>query len=166
METTSDRCYELFRVIRGARRMIPRPPERQPRRGRLSSGKGPYREGVVTAVTGSLLRVRWQSGQNTTVVPAPETLSVLGSSGGSVPESRGSERATPLKTPKRAATSSVSSKKAEPVPRKAAAEGSGAKVAKAPGGAGKKTGVKKTGVKKAVTKKGVTETRSGRRSSR
>ena len=44
---------------------------------RLSSMKGPGREGVVTAVTGSLLRVRWLSGEETTVVPAPGTLSVL-----------------------------------------------------------------------------------------
>ena len=44
---------------------------------RLSSMKGPDREGVVTAVTGSLVRVRWPSGDETTVVPAPGTLSVL-----------------------------------------------------------------------------------------
>jgi hypothetical protein len=44
---------------------------------RLSSMKGADREGVVTAVTGSLVRVRWLSGEETTVVPAPGTLSVL-----------------------------------------------------------------------------------------
>ncbi len=44
---------------------------------RLSSMKGPHREGVVTAVTGSLLRVRWPSEEETTLVPAPETLTVL-----------------------------------------------------------------------------------------
>ena len=44
---------------------------------RLSSTKGPDRDGVVTAVTGSLLRVRWPSGEETTVVPAPGTLTVL-----------------------------------------------------------------------------------------
>ena len=48
---------------------------------RLSSGKGPDRDGVVTAVTGSILRVRWPSGENTMVVPAPGTLTVLASSG-------------------------------------------------------------------------------------
>ena len=41
---------------------------------RLSSMKGPGREGVVTAVTGSLVRVRWPSEEETTVVPAPGTL--------------------------------------------------------------------------------------------
>ena len=46
-------------------------------RVRLSSTKGPNREGVVTAVTGSLLRLRWPSGEETTVVPAPGTLTVL-----------------------------------------------------------------------------------------
>jgi len=44
---------------------------------RLSSTKGPDRDGVVTAVTGSLLRVRWPSEAETTLVPAPGTLSVL-----------------------------------------------------------------------------------------
>ena len=44
---------------------------------RLSSMKGPDREGVVTAVTGSLMRVRWSSEEETTVVPAPGTLTVL-----------------------------------------------------------------------------------------
>ncbi len=43
---------------------------------RLSSMKG-HREGVVTAVTGSLMRVRWASDEETTVVPAPGTLTVL-----------------------------------------------------------------------------------------
>ncbi len=45
---------------------------------RLSSMKGPDREGVVTAVTGSLVRVRWPSQEETTVIPAPGTLTVLG----------------------------------------------------------------------------------------
>jgi hypothetical protein len=44
---------------------------------RLSSMKGPAREGVVIAVTGSLLRVRWLSGEETMVAPAPGTVSVL-----------------------------------------------------------------------------------------
>jgi hypothetical protein len=44
---------------------------------RLSSMKGPAREGVITAVTGSLLRVRWPSEEETTVIPAPGTLTVL-----------------------------------------------------------------------------------------
>jgi hypothetical protein len=47
---------------------------------RLSSTKGPDRDGVVTAVTGSLVRVRWPSNEETTVIPAPGTLTVLASS--------------------------------------------------------------------------------------
>ena len=52
---------------------------------RLSSMKGPDREGLVTAVTGSLVRVRWPSGEETTVAPAPGTLSVL-TAGKAVPK--------------------------------------------------------------------------------
>ena len=52
---------------------------------RLSSMKGPGREGLVTAVTGSLVRVRWQSGEETIVAPAPGTLSVL-AAGSAVPQ--------------------------------------------------------------------------------
>jgi hypothetical protein len=44
---------------------------------RLSSMKGPIREGVVTGVTGSLVRVRWPTGEETTLVPAPGTLTVI-----------------------------------------------------------------------------------------
>ena len=44
---------------------------------RLSSMKGPDREGVVIAVMGSLLTVRWPSQEETTLVPAPGTLTVL-----------------------------------------------------------------------------------------
>jgi len=59
---------------------------------RLSSTKGLDREGVVTAVTGSLVRVRWPSDDETTVVPAPGTLTVLGGSETS--------RSKPAKKPK------------------------------------------------------------------
>ena len=44
---------------------------------RLSSMKGADREGIVTAVTGPLVRVRWSSDEETTVIPAPGTLTVL-----------------------------------------------------------------------------------------
>ena len=44
---------------------------------RLSSMKGPDREGVVTDVMGSLLKVRWSSQEETTCAPAPGTLTVL-----------------------------------------------------------------------------------------
>lgn len=51
---------------------------------RLSSMKGLPREGVVTAVTGSLMRVRWSSEEETTLTPAPGTLTVL-AAGGAAP---------------------------------------------------------------------------------
>ncbi len=52
---------------------------------RLSSGKAPDREGVVSAVMGLMVRVRWPSGGETTVIPAPGTLTVLASSGAQTP---------------------------------------------------------------------------------
>jgi hypothetical protein len=45
---------------------------------RLALNKGANREGVVTGVTGSMLRVRWSSGEETSLIPAPGTLTVLG----------------------------------------------------------------------------------------
>ena len=47
-------------------------------RVRVESAKAPAREGVVTAVAGALLRIRWASGQESTLVPAPGSLTVLG----------------------------------------------------------------------------------------
>jgi hypothetical protein len=58
---------------------------------RLSSMKGAGREGLVTAVAGSLVRVRWLSGEETTVAPAPGTLSVL-AAGKAVPQKRAKKK--------------------------------------------------------------------------
>ena len=78
---------------------------------RLSSTKGPDRDGTVTAVTGSLLRVRWPSNEETTVVPAPGTLTVLAASN-AVKETTPTKKAAR----KQAATSTktTSDKKATP----------------------------------------------------
>ncbi len=106
---------------------------------RLSSGKGSDREGAVTAVMGSMVRVRWSSASETTVIPAPGTLTVLAASG-----ARAAKKAVPKKA----------------VPKKAAAK-TGAKKA-----APKKT-TAKTGAKKATSKKAATKKSSGaKRSSR
>ena len=78
---------------------------------RLSSTKGPDRDGVVTAVTGSLLRVRWPSDEETTVVPAPGTLTVLAASV-AVTETAPTKKATRKKTA--TATKTTSGKKATP----------------------------------------------------
>jgi hypothetical protein len=75
---------------------------------RLSSGKGPDRDGIVTAVAGSMVRVRWPSEAETTIIPAPGTLSVLASSGDQPPQRAGG-RATAAK--KAAAKKARTSKK-------------------------------------------------------
>jgi hypothetical protein len=77
---------------------------------RLSTTKGPDRDGVVTAVTGSLLRVRWSSDEETTVAPAPGTLTVLSASNAGVETA-----ATKKVSRKKAATAkTTSSKEATP----------------------------------------------------
>ena len=101
---------------------------------RLSSGKGSDREGAVTAVMGSMVRVRWSSGSETTVIPAPGTLTVLAASG--------------ARAPKKA------------VPKKAATK-TGAKKATAKKAAAK-TAAKKATAKKAATKKSSGTKRSSR----
>jgi topoisomerase IA-like protein len=77
---------------------------------RLSSGKGPNRDGVVTAVTGSMVRVRWPSGEETTVVPAPGTLTVLASSAAQSPAVRREHAAPGRATAKKAATKKAATK--------------------------------------------------------
>ena len=44
-------------------------------------GEAP-RDGVVTGVTGSLLRVRWSTGEESTVVPSMGSLAVVGKQSG------------------------------------------------------------------------------------
>jgi hypothetical protein len=44
-------------------------------------GEAP-RDGVVTGVTGSLLRVRWSTGEESTVVPSMGSLTVVGKQSG------------------------------------------------------------------------------------
>src|SRR3712207_5848318 len=56
---------------------------------RLTLNKGAGREGVVTGLAGSMLRVRWASGEESTVIPGPGTLTVLG------PATRGRSRPRP-----------------------------------------------------------------------
>jgi len=82
---------------------------------RLSSMKGPNREGVVAAVTGPLVRVRWPSDQETTLVPAPGTLTVLeaGAPGTRTPtKKKGTAKATTGKRKSAASTSATPRKRA------------------------------------------------------
>ena len=106
---------------------------------RLSSGKGPDRDGVVTAVTGSILRVRWPSGENTMVVPAPGTLTVLASSGDKA--SAAARKRVATKRPAKKAP-------AKKAPAKKAATG---KAAPERGGMKHTASAKKTATKKATT---------------
>jgi hypothetical protein len=78
---------------------------------RLSSMKGPDREGLVTAVTGSLVRVQWPSGDETTLAPAPGTLSVL-AAGNAVPQKGARKRAA--KNTAGATKKKIASKSAPP----------------------------------------------------
>jgi hypothetical protein len=64
------------------------------------------RSGVVVALSGSLIRVRWESGAETNVIPGPGTLSV-------VPAAK--KQAAAAKKPKaKAAKKSAPAKKAKP----------------------------------------------------
>jgi uncharacterized protein DUF1918 len=49
-------------------------------RVQVHSTKGDWapRVGVVTGVTGSLLRIRWSTGEESTMIPGPGALAVIG----------------------------------------------------------------------------------------
>ena len=86
---------------------------------RLTLNKGAGREGVVTGLSGSMLRVRWASGEESNVVPGPGTLVVLGPAtrGGSRPRpqtSAAAKKAASRKTASKAATKVAGPKKAAP----------------------------------------------------
>ena len=112
---------------------------------RLSSGKGPDRDGVVTAVSGSILRVRWPSGESTMVVPAPGTLTVLASSGDKASAAR--KRVATERTAEKGPAKKAATREAAPE-RGATKHTAGAKKAAATkktttGGAKKTKGVKR-----------------------
>ena len=116
---------------------------------RLSSGKGPDREGVVLRVTGSMMRVRWPSDEETTIVPGPGTVTVV-SAAGAAKKSAPAKKSGPAK--KKSAT-----KKSGPAKKKAAAKRSAPKKAAAkktaPKKAAKKSAAKKGGAKKKTSAK-------------
>jgi hypothetical protein len=94
---------------------------------RLASGKGPNREGVVTAVMGSMVRVRWPSAGETTVIPAPGTLTVLASSGAQAPPAQRPERAAQKKAASKKAAAKTGAKKATTSKKGATEKSTGAK---------------------------------------
>jgi hypothetical protein len=59
-------------------------------------GEAP-RDGVVTAVTGSLLTVRWSTGEESTVVPSMGSLAIVGTPSGSGGRRRKTTRASAAK---------------------------------------------------------------------
>ena len=97
---------------------------------RLRSRKGPDREGVITAVTGSMLRVRWQTEDETTIIPAPGTLTVLAPA---PPQKTAAKKTAAKKTaPKKTAAKKTAPKKAAPkkaAPKKATAKKTAKKAA-------------------------------------
>jgi hypothetical protein len=92
---------------------------------RLSSGRGPHREGVVAAVTGSMVRVRWPSDEETTVIPAPGTLTVLASSGDQAP--RAAKKKAAPKQPAKANKTATGTKKSTTSKKGAPKKTAGAK---------------------------------------
>jgi hypothetical protein len=94
---------------------------------RLSSGKGPDREGAVTAVMGSMVRVRWSSASETTVVPAPGTLTVLAASGARARKKAVPKKAVPKKAGPKKAASKTGAKKATTSKKGASKKSTGAK---------------------------------------
>ena len=128
---------------------------------RLSSGKGPYRDGVVAAVTGSMVRVRWSSEEETTVIPAPGTLTVLAPSGDQAsPAVRGERAATKEAAPKKTATAKkAGTKKSTTSKTTATAKKDGTMKTT---GTRKGATMKTTGARKGATKKTTGAKRSSR----
>jgi hypothetical protein len=93
----------------------------------LSSFKGADREGVVTEVTGAMVRVRWSSGQESAVVPAPGTLTVRESADAQANRAVGSESAPPNKTPSGAGVKKAAAKAATKKPTPKGASGTAAR---------------------------------------
>jgi hypothetical protein len=125
---------------------------------RLSSGKGPDREGVVTALVGQMLRVRWSSQEETIVSPGPGTLTVLASLGDDAPSELSPRQPAPKKpraaakkvAPKKAAAKKAAPTKVAPkkvAPKEAAAKKTAAKKATP---AKKKAAIGKTAAAKKV----------------
>ena len=53
----------------------------------------PPRDGVVTSVSGSLLRIKWSTGEETTMIPGPGAVTVVGK----VRKAPGKKAAAPAK---------------------------------------------------------------------
>jgi hypothetical protein len=96
---------------------------------RLSSGKGPDRDGIVTAVAGSMVRVRWPSEAETTIIPAPGTLTVLACSGDQAPQRAVGKATAAKKAAAKKATSKKGAGKKGAGKKRAGKKGAGKNVA-------------------------------------
>jgi hypothetical protein len=80
----------------------------------------PPRDGVVTAMSGNLLRIRWSSGEETSLIPGAGSVMVVAKVGtGSVTGARGKAANKTPKSPKRQAKGSTKTRSAKPAPKKA-----------------------------------------------
>lgn len=98
-------------------------------RVQLSPGKGGQlpREGVITGVTGALLRVRWSSGEESTIIPGAGTLAVVGkarktTAKKSVAPTPPSKKLSAKKALPKAAQKKAASQKKVPSPKSATAK--------------------------------------------
>ena len=102
------------------------------------------REGTVRAKTGNLIRVEWDSGEESTLMPAPGTLTVLR---GRAARKAGAKKAMVTKQPtgtkKGAAARSAVTKSPAPGARKAAVPKKAPAAARQPGAAKKGLSTKK-----------------------
>ena len=134
---------------------------------RLRSRKGPDREGVITAVTGSMLRVRWQTEDETTIIPAPGTLTVLAPAPPLVATKSAAKKTAAKKTAAKKPAENTTAAKNTGAKKTAAAKNTGAKKTAAAKNTGaKKTAAKKTAKNAAPTTGGTNTTTRARRSSR
>jgi hypothetical protein len=69
-------------------------------------GQAP-RDGVVTSVIGQLLHVRWSTGEESTIVPAPGSVAVIGK----VKVSSGKKASPPVKAAKATESAKKAAKK-------------------------------------------------------
>ena len=109
-------------------------------RVRVESAKAPPREGVVTAVAGPMLRMQWASGQESTLVPAPGSLTVLG---------RAKRSGARIKQPIKPAAAQRKTAR----PKKAGSARTAAKPSSVRAEASVKPTIAKAGAKKAATSK-------------
>lgn len=127
----------------------------------VASSKAGRRSGVVTRVSGRLMTIRWESGEESTLSPGPGVLSVVGRGPAKAPgrkTSAGSKAATKPSSPaKSAATSTKTGATRAATPGKPA---TGKKAAAAPASRAKKASRSPANTSKANKSGGKTGTKS------